>query len=442
MGLTDQEQQVVDAVGARRDELVALTTELIAFDTTARNPGDPARDEALLQAHLGERLAAAGAVVEIFEPTPAEVDGKALIPAGLDFVGRPQLIARFAGTGSGRSLVFNGHIDAVSYEPRTRWTSDPLNAEIRDGMLYGRGSCDMKGGIAAMTIAAETLATLGIELAGDLVVATNTDEESSGAGGQALVQHGLTADAGIVTEATGFAVWVACRGSEYGVITVPGQTGHAEVEHGHWSEGGAVNAIEKATLIIAALQSLREDWRKRGAFRHPHLSVPDVVPTMIAAGEWPVTHPADCRITIAVLYQPVQADEGGWGSQVAKEIEDSIARAAAADTWLATHPPTIDWWPNRVMPMEIPEDDPIVTVMRGVNRDLGLPDRLYGLDSWYDGATLTRFAATPSVGYGPAGFSPGLPSVAHTIDEHVPVDDLVTCAQALAVAALRFCGTQ
>ena len=132
----------------------------------------------------------------------------------------------------------------------------------------------MKGGIAAMTVAAETLAALGIELAGDLVVATNTDEESSGAGSQALVQHGLTADAGIVTEATGFAVWVACRGSEYGEITVPGRTGHAEVEHGHWSEGGAVNAIEKAMVVIAALQSLREDWRKRSAFRHAYLSVP------------------------------------------------------------------------------------------------------------------------------------------------------------------------
>jgi len=441
VNLTERERQIVDAVAARRDELVALASTLIGFDTTARNTGDPPRDEASLQAYLGARLAAAGARVEIFEPAAAEIDGKPLVPPGLDFGGRPQLIARFPGSGGGRSLVFNGHIDAVSYEPRDRWTSDPLRAEIRDGMLYGRGSCDMKGGIAAMTVAAETLAALGIELTGDLLVATNTDEESSGAGGQALVQHGLSADAGIVTEPTGFAVWVACRGTEYGVITVPGQTGHAEVEHGHWSEGGAVNAIEKATLIIAALQSLREDWRKRRAFRHPHLSVPDVVPTMISAGEWPVTHPADCRITIAVLYQPVQADEHGWGSAITAEIEGWVARAAASDPWLAANPPTFEWSPSGVMPMEISEDEPIVTVMREVNRDLGLPDRLYGLDSWYDGATLTRFASTPSIGYGPAGFSPGEPTIAHTIDEHVPVDDLVTCAQALAVAAVRFCGT-
>ena len=80
-----------------------------------------------------------------------------------------------------------------------------------------------------MTFAAEVLSALGVRLAGDLVIATNTDEESSGAGGSALVARGLRADAGIVTEPTDFRVWVACRGSEYGVVRVPGRPGHAEV---------------------------------------------------------------------------------------------------------------------------------------------------------------------------------------------------------------------
>lgn len=439
MSLTETEHRIVESIIQRAGDIVELASTLIGFDTTARNPGDEPRQEAELQAHLGALLTTAGASVEIFEPAAAEMAGQPLVPPGLEFAGRPQLIARFAGTGAGRSLVFNGHIDAVSYEPRDRWTSDPLRAEIRDGLLYGRGACDMKGGIAAMTIAAVALAELGIGLAGDLIVATNTDEESSGAGGQALVRHGLAADAGIVTEPTSFAVWVACRGSEYGVITVPGRPGHAEIRHPHWSEGGAVNAIEKAMLVIQALQGLREDWRTRSTFAHPYVSVPDVVPTLISAGEWAVTHPADCKITVAVLYQSVQADDTGWGTAVRAEVEEWLVHATAADPWLREHPPTVEWWPNGVMPMDIPEDDPIVGVMRGVNCDLGLPDVLHGLDSWYDGATLTRHAATPSIGYGPAGFSAGGANVAHTIDEHVPVADLVTCAQALALAAYRFC---
>ena len=197
------EQRVCDAIAAGRAELVQLATDLISFDTTARSPDDPPRDEAALQGYLAERLRRAGAAVELFEPTQADVAGRQ-IPFDLPFEGRPQLIARFAAGGTGRSLLLNGHIDAVSVEPRARWASDPFAAEVRDGNLYGRGSCDMKGGVAAMVFAAELLAQQGVRLAGELIVNTITDEESSGAGGIACARRGVRADAGIVPEPTGF----------------------------------------------------------------------------------------------------------------------------------------------------------------------------------------------------------------------------------------------
>jgi acetylornithine deacetylase len=378
--------------------------------------------------------------VEIYEPDRADFVGKPLYQPGMGFEGRPQLVARFVGTGEGKSLLFNGHIDAVSYEPIERWTSHPLRAEIRDGNLYGRGSCDMKGGIASMVFASEILAELGISLAGDLLVATNTDEESSGAGGLALVLHGVRADAGIVTEPTNFDVWISCRGTSYATISVEGRPGHAEVFQPHWREGGAVNAIEKAQGVLDAMRRLREEWRNRSDLRHPRLSVPDILPTKIEAGEWAVTYPAECRITIAVLYLPQQTDDGGWGFQVEHEVDEWIARAVASDPWLAENPPTIEWWPNRVMSLEIPPDEPIVPIVVGSTEDVGRPGRLSGLDSWYDGATFTRLGGTPAIAYGPPGFDPEGRSVAHTIDEHVPVDGLVDCAKGLAVAATRFCG--
>jgi len=440
MALSEQEQRVVDEIGRRRDELVRLASDLIGFDTTARDPQDPPRQERQLQEYLGERLRRAGAAVEIFEPDPADFVGKPLYQPGMGFEGRPQLVARFAGTGGGKSLLLNGHIDAVSYEPIDRWTSHPLEAEIRDGKLYGRGSCDMKGGIACMVFASEILAELGVGLVGELIVATNTDEESSGAGGLALVLHGVEADAGIVTEPTNHDVWISCRGTSYAVISVPGRPGHAEVYQPHWREGGAVNAIEKAQVVLEALQRLREEWRNRKDLRHPRLSVPDVLPTLISAGEWPVTYPAECRITIAALYLPQQTDEQGWGLAVEREIDEWIARAAATDPWLAENPPTVAWWPNRVMSLEIPADEPIVPIVATATAEIGRPGRLSGLDSWYDGATFTRLGGTPAIAYGPPGFDPEGRSVAHTIDEFVPVDGLVACSQALAVATMRFCG--
>jgi acetylornithine deacetylase len=433
MGLSDAERLVCEEIERRRNELVALASDLIAFDTTARAVGDPPRQEAPLQEYLAARLRAAGAEVDVWEPDAEALRGKPLVPTGLDFAGRPQLVARFAGSGAGRTLLFNGHIDVVSVEPRHRWTSDPFRAEVRDGNLYGRGSCDMKGGIAAMVIAAEALAG---RLAGDLLVATNTDEESSGAGGTAVVARGIEADAGIVTEPTGFDVWVACRGSEYGVVRVPGRPGHAEIPQPSWRDGGAVNAIEKATVVIDAIRSLRVEWSSRDGLEHPHLSRPALLPTVVAAGEWPVTYPAECELTVAVMYVPAQ----GTAAEVRREVERWILREAAEDEWLAEHPPTFEWQPNGVAPLEIPESEPIVGVVLEATRDVGAPGRPAGLDSWYDGETYTNLAGIPSIGFGPPGLDRDGVAVAHTIDEHVPVGGLVACAQALAVAALRFCG--
>jgi acetylornithine deacetylase len=300
----------------------------------------------------------------------------------------------------------------------------------------------MKGGIAAMVVAAETLADLGVALAGDLIVATNTDEESSGAGGMALAERGLGANAAIVTEPTGFEVWVACRGSEYCRVSVPGRPGHAEVRQPDWRDGGAVNAIEKSTVVIDALRSLRAHWESDPELVHPVLSRPSLLPTVVSGGEWPVTYPASCDLTVAVMYLPAQADARGWGSDVRAEVEDWLARETAADDWLAENPPEVTWLASSVMSLEIPESEPIVRVVREAAVEVGRSGALGGLDSWYDGATLTRVAGIPAVGFGPPGIDQNGVTVAHMIDEYIPVDGLVACTQALAVAAMRFCELQ
>ena len=312
-GLERREQRVVDAVAAGRDELVALLSDLIAFDTTARVLGDGARDEAALQQYLGDRLGAAGAEVDIWEPATAELPPGPQIPEGIEFDGRPQLAARFAGSGGGRSLILNGHIDVVESSPVEAWTSHPNRAEVRDGKLYGRGSCDMKGGVAAMTFAAAVLAREGVELRGDLTLCTVTDEESWGAGGLAAVAHGVAADACIVTEPSRLEAWVACRGSLIPQIVVEGRPGHSGLSQPHRLDGGAVNAFEKSLVVVDALRRLQDEWRGRGDSRHPHLSPGDIIPCIVRSGEWAVTVPARAELTYHVAHLPAQADADGWG---------------------------------------------------------------------------------------------------------------------------------
>jgi acetylornithine deacetylase len=429
------EERVVAAVREGEQELVALVCDLVAFDTTARNVGDPPRQEAELQEYLRRRVEALGAETDVWEPEPTG-SGNRVVPDGLDFSGRPQLAARLRGAGGGRSLLLNGHIDAVSAEPAGQWTSHPHRPEIRDGQLYGRGSCDMKGGIAGMLFALETVTRLGAKLAGDVVFCTDTDEESSGAGAYACAAHGVRADAGLCAEPTAFDVWVACRGGVNPTVRTIGRAGHAEMHHPHWREGGPVNAIEKMEIVLASLRALREDWALRPEHQHKYLHTPDVLPTVIKGGEWMVTYPSSCEAVLSVQYMPGRVDGHRGGQAVFDEVEAWVRAATDRDDWLAEHPP--EWeWPCDIVPAEVPDDHPIVTDTLAAGADVGRPGRISGLDSWHDAAVYTRVAGTPTVSFGPGDLNK-----AHTVDESVPVADLVDHAAAVALMLLRWCGAK
>jgi acetylornithine deacetylase len=422
---------VTEAVAARRDELVTLASELVAFDTTA---GDEPREEAALQERLRARLAGAGAETDLWQPDDSILEGSRQVPAGFSFRGKPQLAATFAGSGDGPGLLFNGHVDVVSAEPASAWSiADPFRAEVRDGRLVGRGSCDMKGGVAAMVIAAETVAREA-RLRGSLTVCTVTDEEGTGAGGIAAVAHGVRAAAGLIPEPTSFDVWTAVRGDVIPTITIDGRLGHAGIEHGDGREGGAVNAIDKARLVMDELAAMHDEWRERPDHQDPRLSPGHAIPVKIEAGDWAVSVPASCRITYHVSYLPSHADADGWGTAVEAELTERVARVAARDPWLAEHPPLIEWSVD-IPAAEVSDSEPVIALALEAGADVGLSGRPVGFDSWHDGATFTRFGGTPTVAYGP----PSITS-AHSVDESVAIDDLVSCAQAYALAALRHCG--
>ena len=426
------EERVVQAVRDARDELVGFTAQLVACDTTARHPGDPARDEGKLQRLLAARLEAIGAETDLWEPQPTG-DGDRFLPAGLDFAGRPQLAAVRRGAGGGRSILLNGHIDAVDVSPREQWTTDPFVLAERDGYLYGRGANDMKGGIAGLVVAVETLHRLGVRLAGDVVFCTDTDEESSGAGGFRCVQHGVKADAGIAAEATAFDAWVSCRGTVTPTITVAGRAGHAEMPQPDWREGGAVNAIEKLAPVLDGMGALREEWRARPDHVHPLLAPGDIVPTVVSGGTWMVTIPAAVDITADVTYLPQHVDADGTGKAVEAEIVDRLTMAVAGDPWFAEHPLTFTWTED-VVPAEMPADHPLVTTALDAASALGHRGRPAGLNSWHDAATFTR-GGTPTFSFGPDGIE-----TAHAVDERVSVGGLVDFSAAVALTLLRWCG--
>jgi len=328
--------------------------------------------------------------------------------------------------------LLNGHIDAVSAEPISQWETGPFDPVIDGERLYGRGACDMKGGLAAIVIAVESLKELGIDLRGDVYVNAVTDEESSGAGALATLMRGIRADGVIVPEPSGLEIWTACRGIRLCELSVKGRAGHAEVAQAHWSQGGAVNAIDKALPLLTALGALRQEWRSSEQYKHPMLSFPDAVPTVLKAGEWEVSYPTSCSTKFDVTYLPGQADASGWGSDVDAALLSAITEAAKGDDWLQANPPEFSGFID-LPPSEVDSKEEVVCAMQAATVRMGLSSPISGLDSWYDGATFAH-AGIPSIAFGPGSIE-----TAHTVGEFVIVDELVTTAQALALAAVEFC---
>jgi acetylornithine deacetylase len=430
--LTENERQVVSLIEEGRADLVEYTQKLVRFKTVT--PPDDGRAEGddyrALQSLVSETLGYLGFELEMWEVDAAELEqfpGSGVKP-GRDLGNMPILVGTRQGSGEGRSLILNGHYDVVPPGLVENWCHDPFGAEVDGGRIYGRGTNDMKGGIAAMLQALRCIHQAGLELAGDLVVQTVPDEESTCMGTLSCCQRGYRADAALIPEPTDLKVLVAMRGSLYGTITVLGRAGHAEMTQPHWTKGGAVNAITKAVKIVRALEELADDWRTRPEKQHKYLDPDTIVPTVIRGGEWEVTYPEQVEISFGSMFIPSTRDAG-------EEIEAQLMRVAAMDPWLREYPPKLRA-EESLYGAEVDEEEPIVQLGLAALGDLGLEPGLIGYGSLTDAIHLINYAQIPTISIGPGRQS------AHMADEYVEIDELVDTAKVLAVSIMRWCGAR
>jgi acetylornithine deacetylase len=429
---------VDDHIAAHEDDLVRLVCDLVGFDTTSvdLSPGSAhtQNHEAELQDYVGDRLRALGCEVDQWEPDAAALEGHPMMPPWHHWRGRPLTVGVLRGSGDGPSLLLNGHIDVVSAGDVSAWTSPPFAPDVRDGRIYGRGAVDMKGGVGAAIFALEALRAAGVRLRGDVIVETVPDEETCAMGTIAAIARGYRADAGLVPEPTRLNLWVATRGLLHGTLSVRGRSAHAEMNQPPWQEGGGVNAISLTARLMSALDALSEDWGGRESKRHPLLGVPGIHPTIVSGGSFISNIPESCDLALNSTYLPADADGAGFGSTPRSEIEAAVAAAAAADGWLAEHPPTWSWYTD-YPPSEIDPASPIIAAVQEAAATLGIDAVAEGIDTTYDGALLTLFADTPSPAFGPGDLRR-----AHAVDEWVGIDELVLGARAYARVLCAWCG--
>jgi acetylornithine deacetylase len=437
---TEPDERVVAALAADPQRVVELASELVRRDTAyARGapyggPAAPDGQEADAQAWIAGFLERLGFEVATWEPDPAEVAGHPMYPDGLEWSGRPVLAAVRRGAGGGRSLILNGHLDRVRCEPLEQWTRDPWQPVVEGDRLYGRGSCDMKGGIAAFLAAAEAVVRSGVELAGDLHVHIAPDEETTGMGVVALLRRGELADACLVPEPSSFRVYAAYRGILYGSVTVPGRPAHAEIPQAHHAEGGGVNAIDQMRKVLDAFDALSAEWHGRPDKRHPLLSTPRIFPTRIAGGEFIASLPGSCTVDFDLTYLPGEAEEGGWGGRVRREVEEHLQRAFDADPWLREHRPVVRWTQDYPA-AETSLDTPFGAALCAASAAQGVDTGIEGFDTWADAATYL-LAGVPAYCFGP-----GAIERAHMVDEWVSVEELRTCSAVIGRVIARWCGS-
>jgi acetylornithine deacetylase len=374
-----------------RNDIVELTSRLVSIDSVnpALVPGGAGEGE--MARFVADWARDQGLAAEIVEATP----------------GRPSVIVRAPGSGEGRTLLLCGHLDTVNVEGMV----DPHVPRVDGDRLYGRGSYDMKSGLAAALIACREAAKLG--LAGDVVVAAVADEECDSVGVQEILET-VRADAAVVTEPTELDVAIAHKGFVWFDIEVTGRAAHGSRPH------LGVDAIVKAGPILTALGELDSAL---GAQAHPLVGRPSTHASLIEGGVEMSSYPARCVIRLERRTIP-----GETVAEAEQEIDALLDRCRAADPDLQVERRTS----LHREPLEVDPGDEIVTAVMEAARSHGASPSLIGASYWADSGLIAA-AGIPTVLFGPGGEG------AHEIEEWVSIEQTEIVTRTLIATAERLC---
>ncbi|MBX9972681.1 peptidase [Cytobacillus firmus] len=385
--------------------------------------------ESSAQAVIIEKCRKLGLTLDIWEIGKEQlIKHPAFCSDRKDFSGNPNVVATLKGTGGGRSLILNGHIDVVPEGDRNDWDHDPFSGRIEEGKLYGRGSTDMKGGTVSLLLAMEAIITLGIKLKGDVIFQSVIEEESGGAGTLAAVLRGYTADGAIIPEPTNMKLFPKQQGSMWFRITVKGRSAHGGTRY----EG--INAIEKAMIVMTKLQEL-EKLRNLKIEDPLYSKIPIPIPINIGkinSGEWPSSVP---DIAVIEGRMGVAPDEEMKSAE--KELEQCLKEAAQNDAWLKKNPPQVEWFGGRWLPGDLEQDHPLMTVLSESFEEVkGMQPAVEASPWGTDGGILSKVGNTPVVVFGP-----GVTEAAHDVNEYISLPEVFEAAEIIALAILEWCGT-
>lgn len=413
--------RALDAVDPGR--LVGLLSELVRIPSVT---GSAAESEA--QHRLAGILDAAGMDVDLWQVDLGATTTDPQFPGMEAPRDEAWGLVGSCGDGDGPTLVLNGHIDVVPEGDLSAWTADPWTPTVRGDHVLGRGTCDMKAGLACQVVAVEALRAAGVRLRGRLQLQSVVGEEDGGLGTFATLRRGYRGDCAVVAEPTSAALVTASAGALTFRLRVPGLSAHGS------SRLSGVDAVDKYVLVREALRDLEA---RRNRDPHPLMAgYPLAYPLSVGrvqAGTWASTVPdllvAEGRYGVA-LGEPVEVARA--------EFEQAVAAACATDPWLAEHPVEVEWWGGQFASGQNAGGLALEHALRAAHAaEHGGAPAVKGVPYGSDQRLLTGIGGVPTVLYGP-----GDVRHAHAPDEFVPVTELLQVTRTFVRLAAAVCGTR
>ncbi len=414
-----RENKVLQTIDSLAENIIDLSCRLIAEPSVLGN-------EASVLGVMEKEFRNLGLSPQRVAIDPAELSQHPeFAPVPWDYAGRYNVVAvRPADSEGGQSALFNGHLDVVSPEPLRLWSRDPFMPHIENGWLYGRGSGDMKAGVAAMTYALKGIEVAGFGLAAPVTLETVIEEECSGNGALAARVKGFNAEAVLIPEPFGPTILTAQVGVCWFKVSLSGVPAHV------LSTQSGVNAIEKCFDMIKALRELEAELNliHNPAFfgnYHPvNLNV-----GVISGGDWPSTVAADAEVKCRLAFMP-----GMTFSDIKKRIEQVISDAAGRDEWLRDNPPKVEFYGFRSDGHQITTEPPAFLLLSDCHQDLsGKPAVKHASTGTTDLRSFVHCSKAQATCFGPVAVN------IHAGDERVNIESVIHTAKVYALFLARWC---
>ena len=416
------EQDILAAVDAGFDDQLAFTMGLV------RHPSTRGREHTVQDLVL-EALRARGYALDRWVVDPDEIrHHPGFSPVAIDYANAVNVVAtHHPAETTGRSLILNGHVDVVPAGPLDMWTRPPFEPGIEGDWLSGRGTGDMKAGVAAMIFALDALRRTGHAPAATVHLESVCEEEATGNGALAALLRGYRADAALIPEPTAGHIVRANLGVIWFRVRVRGHPVHVS------DAGAGANAIEAAGRIAARLRTLeaelnaeKADWPPFDRHDHPI----NFNPGKIAGGDWPSSVPAWCDLDCRLAVYPGQDP-----ADVARRIEAAVAEACRDDPFLSSSPATVDYTGFFARGYTLAEGTEAEATLAAAHEAVtGHPLQERLATAYLDARVFALYGDCPALTYGP------LARNVHGFDEAVSLASVRETTRAIALFVARWCG--